>query len=177
MKSEFENTKTGGADETLRLVAGLPAPEGLEERVHAALRRAPRAGRVLAWPTPSVAGREWLRGAAAAAIAFVICGGGWGVYSRVGPRLDSGIGLRQPAQGSPLIPHAAPGSFAGANAVRTPETLNGPVVAGPATVHPAQAVAPQGAQKTGTKRTSSGATAKGKATAASAGQDTQPSGK
>ena len=56
---------SSSAEETLRLIASLPAPAGLEDRVHAALRSAPHGaparglragvaswGRVLAWPKP-----------------------------------------------------------------------------------------------------------------------------
>ena len=65
---------------TLRLIAGLPAPAGLEERVHRALRAAPResqgAGRVLAWPArfraKAVLESNWMRATAAAAIVFVV---------------------------------------------------------------------------------------------------------
>jgi hypothetical protein len=121
-------TVRGGAEETLRLIARLAAPAGLEGRVHHKLRTAPREARVLAWPMPAGTGREWMRAAAAAAIAFAIAGGGWSVYSRVQPR---------PAGGFTLAPHAAPGGFAGAGAVRTPQTLNGPVVDGPAPTSPA----------------------------------------
>ncbi len=77
------------AEDTLRLIASLPAPAGLEERVHKALRAAPRSGRVLAWPAGfrarTVMQNHWMRAAAAAAIVFVVVGGGWGVYSRVQP--------------------------------------------------------------------------------------------
>ena len=47
---------SSSAEETLRLIASLPAPAGLEDRVHAALRAAPRRGRVLAWPEASTRG-------------------------------------------------------------------------------------------------------------------------
>ncbi|MGB7546973.1 MAG: hypothetical protein WBM14_04420, partial [Terracidiphilus sp.] len=63
------------------------------------------------------------RGAAAAAIVFVVAGGGWGVYSRV-----------QPAQATKVIAMprvAAPSGFSSAGAMRTPQTLNGPVLAHP----------------------------------------------
>ncbi len=114
-------------EDTLRLVAGLPAPAGLEERVHKALRAAPRNGRVLAWPARlrarTVLESHWVRAAAAAAIVFVVVGGGWGVYSRV-----------QPGPGGKVIvmPQRAPssGGFQGAGAIRTPETLPGPKVRG-----------------------------------------------
>jgi|HubBroStandDraft_1064217.scaffolds.fasta_scaffold46227_2 hypothetical protein len=143
MNQDFQNAKSAGngvatargeAEETLRLIAQLPAPAGLEGRIHHKLRTAAgtgsHEGRVLAWPLPARTGREWMRAVAAAAIAFVIAGGGWGVYSRVQPRRVGGM---------TLTPHGAPGGFAGANAVRTPQTLNGPVVTSPAATHPAEA--------------------------------------
>ncbi len=43
----------GGSDSaeaTLRLIAQLPAPLGLEDRVLAGLNSAPRSGRLLHWP-------------------------------------------------------------------------------------------------------------------------------
>lgn len=116
------------ADRTLRLVAGLPAPEGLEERVHAALRSAPRSGRVLSWPSRFVSDSPWRRSAAAAAIAFVVVGGGWGVYSRVQPNNVIAMPLHAPAQSG----------FSGANAVHP--TLNGPVLQHPAPVVDPKAV-------------------------------------
>ncbi|MGO9339936.1 MAG: hypothetical protein ACLPY1_20745 [Terracidiphilus sp.] len=108
----------GEAEATLRLIASLPAPEGLEDRVHAALHRAPRHARVLAWPV-SPAG-EWLRAAAAAAIVFVVAGGGWGIYAHVQPG-QAGWGIAGPRVG-------APGAFSEGGAVRRPQTLVGPTV-------------------------------------------------
>lgn len=106
---------SSAAETTLRLLASLPAPEGLEDRIHASLRSAPRRARVLAWPLP-LAG-NWLRAAAAAAIVFVVAGGGWGIYSRVQPGLTS--------QGS-AIPHVgAQGGFSEGGAVQRPQTLPG----------------------------------------------------
>jgi len=113
-------------EETLRLIAGLPAPAGVEERVHAALRAAPDKardkGHVLAWPArwraKAVLESDWMRAAAAAAIVFVVVGGGWGVYTRV----------QQGQTGSVVVmPLRAPssGGFAGAGAMRTPSTLPG----------------------------------------------------
>ncbi len=111
------------AEETLRLIASLPAPEGLADRIHEALRSAPRRGRVLAWPSGASAS-GWMRGAAAAAIAFVVIGGGWGVYSRV----QHG----QPAHVVAVPLHGTnAGGFANAEAMRKPRTLNGPVLSGP----------------------------------------------
>lgn len=114
-------------DATLRLIARLPAPEGLEQRMQAALREAPASAKVLAWPTGGWQTgpmrdpmRNWLRTAAAAALAFVVAGGGWGVYRSVQPVLPSG------AQAEP--PHlTAPEGFSSAGAMRTPQTLNGPL--------------------------------------------------
>jgi len=73
----------GEAEATLRLIASLPPPQGLEERLHASLAEAPRRGRVLAWPAALNPGSAWMRSAAAAAIVSVVVGGGWGVYSRI----------------------------------------------------------------------------------------------
>jgi hypothetical protein len=68
----------------------------------------------------------WMRAAAAAAIVAVVVGGGWGISSRF-----------QPAQPSSAIavPQRGAGQtqgFSSAGAMRTPQTLNGPVVAHPA---------------------------------------------
>jgi hypothetical protein len=120
----------GTAEATLRLIAILPAPEGLEDRVNASLRTAqrsaPRRGRVLAWPAVIGPGRDWMRSAAAAAIVFVVAGGGWGIYTHV-----------QPARGIAAPPRvAAPSGFSSAGAMRTPNTLNGPVAPQPATTKP-----------------------------------------
>lgn len=118
------------AEVTLRLIGSLPAPEGLEERVKMALRAAPRTGRVLHWPASSGSGHGWThstvaRCAAAAAIVFVVAGGGWGVYSRV-----------QPIQNPKVIAMprvASPGAFSNAGAMRTPQTLDGHLLTHPVT--------------------------------------------
>jgi len=114
------------AEATLRLIASLPAPEGIEGRVEAALRAAPRrTGFVHRWTAFAGPGQRWMqnalvRGAAAAAIVLVVAGGGWSVYSRV-----------QPAQTSKVITvprAAASGGFSNSGAMRTPQTLSGPVL-------------------------------------------------
>jgi hypothetical protein len=126
-------------DETMRMIARIPAPEGLEERVKAGLHLAEKHGRVLAWPTAkrprsARASRNWVpavwiqtgwaRGAAAAAIALAVAGGGWGIYSRVAPA--------QSAK-TLALPQAQPsGSFSEAGAMRRPPTLTGPKAPGPA---------------------------------------------
>jgi hypothetical protein len=137
------------AEETLRIVANLPAPAGLEDRVHAALRVAPRRGRVLAWPEGFRPQSGWMRTAAAAAIVFVVAGGGWGVYTRVEQN--------RPAKVLVMPRVAAPGGFSGASAVRTPQTLTGPTVA-PLPVQ--STTLPQSAQPKTAKKPAAKASAK-----------------
>jgi hypothetical protein len=117
--SGIDRTSTG--EETLRLIAGLPAPEGIEARVHAALRSAPRRGRVLAWPQVLRTEAAWVRAAAAAAIVMVVAGGGWGVYTSIQPSL---------AAKQPVVPArvGGAGGFSNADAKRSPQTLQLPVV-------------------------------------------------
>ena len=125
-RNESSNHSGGSeAEQTLRLIANLPAPEGLEDRVHAGLLAAPRGGRVLFWPAPFSPASGWLRSAAAAAIVCVVAGGGWGIYSHVQPGQPQGIA-------GPRI--AGPGQFSTGEAMRRPQTLNGPVAPQPGTV-------------------------------------------
>lgn len=119
---EIDRASTG--EDTLRLIAGLPSPTGLEDRVRVALRTAPRQGRVLAWPLALRADTGWVRATAAAAIVMIVAGGGWGVYSHIQPW--------QPAK--TLVAPArvgTAGEFSGASAVRSPQTLQPPVVSAP----------------------------------------------
>jgi hypothetical protein len=125
------NAAMADVDVTLRLLANVNAPEGLEERVHATLRRTSRSGgRVIEFPGRRASDSVWVRTAAAAAICFVVVGGGWGVYSRV-----------QTARVIAMPSHlGAPGNgFSNSNAIRTPQTLNGPVINHPAATQPANA--------------------------------------
>ena len=110
------------AEETLRMIASLPAPEGLEDRVKARLHSSPRGARVVAWPFASA--DHWMRAAAAAAIVTVIAGGGWGVYShiQVAP-LPAAMVEQQNVNGE--------GHFSTAGAKHVPQTLDGPVVTSP----------------------------------------------
>lgn len=117
------------AEETLRLIASLPAPQGLADRVHVGLRSAPHNGRIVMWRGPLSPGGGWmyssmLRGAAAAAIVCVVAGGGWRIYSHV-----------HPADSAKVLDLAAPASpakaFSNAGAKRVPETLQGPVISHP----------------------------------------------
>jgi len=142
-------------DETLRMIARMPAPEGLEDRVKAGLHLAEGPRRVLAWPAarraqsgravsvsapsvrmasvwaPGVRVRTgwvrtgWARGAAAAAIALAVAGGGWGIYSRIEPAQSAKAVATPQAKPSAT---AQTGAFGEAGAMRRPLTLAGPVV-------------------------------------------------
>jgi len=123
-------SSSGEFDETLRLIARISAPEGLEERVQVGLRTVSPKARILRWPEALRLENAWMqnlaRAAAAAAIVAVVVGGGWGVSSRFQPN--------QPTSAIAVPPHiSAQGGFSSAGAMRTPQTLNGPVVAHPAT--------------------------------------------
>ena len=120
------------AEKTLRLIATLPAPEGIEERVKAGLHAAPRQAHVIRWPFAAGSRERWMqssamRAAAEAAIVIVVAGGGWEVYShiKVAP-VPTAVAAPQPISGQ--------GGLSTAAARRTPQTLEGPVVATPATV-------------------------------------------
>lgn len=119
---------------TLRWIATLTPPAGLEDRIHARLRAQLNAGdgmetsesRVYEWPSSRPVTRRWLqndllRCAAAAAIVAIIVGGGWGITSRIQPATT--------AKGTALPDRVAgPSHFSTAGAMRTPQTLHGPVV-------------------------------------------------
>lgn len=139
IQNEFSNDSGAGeAERTLRLIASLSPPEGLEDRVQSGLRAAPRRGRVLAWPAAFSPAGGWLRAAAAAAIVFVVAGGGWRIYSHVQP------GVPEHGVAGPHV--AGPGTFTEGGAMRRPQTLVGPVVTHP----PAPATArPKTAAKAG----------------------------
>jgi hypothetical protein len=129
----------GAADETLRIIASLPAPAGLEDRVREAMSKAPRTASVLSWPPESR--RGWMnsavaRGAAAAAIVFVVGGGGWGVYSRIHPAPVPNNVIAMPRV-------VTPGGFSSAGAMRTPQTLNGPTLVHPVAPAPDHASPPK----------------------------------
>jgi len=130
IQDEFD-LSAGALDEerTLRLIATLPAPEGLEERMKASLRSAPRRANVVVWPFSSAEDGRWMqragmRAAAAAAIVLLIAGGGWEVYSHIQPApLPAAVSAPQPLNGG--------GGFNAAGAKRVPQTLEGPIVASP----------------------------------------------
>ena len=105
---------------TLHLLAKLPAPAGLEDRLFTGVMAAPRKERLFEWPRP-LSARDWVRGIAAAALVLAVGGGGWGIYAHVQPN--------EPAQGI-LATHPMfhPGGFSSADMIRRPQTLKGPVV-------------------------------------------------
>jgi hypothetical protein len=107
-------------DATLHLLAKLPVPAGMEDRVFAGVLSKPRKGRVLEFPGPLYA-RDLVRGIAAAALVLAVGGGGWGIYAHVQPN--------EPAR-AVVAPRTMfqPGGFSSAEMIRRPQTLNGPVV-------------------------------------------------
>lgn len=120
--NEFSLSPTSAAEETLRLVAKLPAPDGLVDRVQQKLRTAARPARVFAWPLGAGTFRysAAMRGAAAAAIVLIVSGGGWSIYSHVQP-LPVASPMATPAR-------IGGGGFSSAGAMRTPDSPNGPVI-------------------------------------------------
>ncbi len=127
-KSFDRSADVADAEQTLRLVASLPAPKDLEERVKASLRTGHQRAEVVAWPFPS-AGRSWMQNAAmrtgaAAAIVLVIAGGGWEVYSHIQPAaVPTAVSAPQPLSGR--------GGFSTAGTKRVPQMLDEPPVALP----------------------------------------------
>jgi hypothetical protein len=131
----FANDCAG--EDTLRLIANLPVPADLEERVKSRLGRATRTGRVLFWPSGHGSGDGWrrnsaVRAVAAAAIVFVVVGGGWGVHTRIQPATQSNVIVMPPRVN-------AAGGFSSSGAMRTPQTLDGPILTRPVAEAPAQA--------------------------------------
>jgi len=118
------------AEKTLRLIATLPAPKGIEERVKSGLRTAPLQAAVIAWPLATGNRNGWMhasavRAAAAAAIVMVVAGGGWEVYSHI--RVASApTAIATPA------PISGQSGLSAAGTKRVPQTLEGPVIASPA---------------------------------------------
>lgn len=120
----------GPGEETLRMIAILPAPGGLADRVKSGLATAPQAGRILMWRGPLRPAGGWqyssfARGAAAAAIVCVVAGGGWQVYSRVQPLAPARVVVSPP----PIAPSGR--GFSQSNAAHVPDTVVGPVLRHP----------------------------------------------
>jgi hypothetical protein len=150
MKTEIRDQGSGfsAAEETLRLLARLQAPEGLEDRVQEGLRVAvvssATTAKFFSWPARLSPSGGWMRSApmraaAAAAIVAVVVGGGWIVSSRL-PMAQPGVAA------SPR--GAAAGGFSNAGARRTPQTLDRPLVAVPVGT-PKEKAAPQAKEKAG----------------------------
>ena len=123
------------AERSLRLLASLPAPTGLEDRLKSGLRNASQHASPIPWPLSSSGAARWaqssyMRGAAAAAIVLVVVGGGWGVYSRFQPASVPA------AQVAPQPMSGGSGGFSTAGARRTPKTVEVPVIAAPAPTKP-----------------------------------------
>ena len=133
-------------DATLHLLATLPAPRGLKDRVFAGMMAGPRKARVLEWPQPLYS-RDWVRGIAAAAIVLAVGSGGLGLYSHVKPS--------EPAR-AVTTPHTMfqSGGFSSAEMIRRPQTLNGPPVkkTEPAVTAKAKTAEDTAAEKTVHKR-------------------------
>jgi hypothetical protein len=127
------------AEETLRFIATLPAPEGLADRVQARLAAAPRRPSLL--NSFSFSRNGWmfspvLRGCAAAAIVLLVAGGGFAICTRVQPSPSAKI-IETPAR-------IGPGSgFSTGGAMRTPDTLKGPVLTPEAIPAQQNVIAPQ----------------------------------
>lgn len=125
-----ETMELSEAEATLRLIAKLPAPDGLAERVQGRLKAAPvsvleTGAQVLQWPVRRSGWTGWARGVAAAAIVCVVAGGAWQISTHIVPGA-SGNAVAAPV---PVPSRARPaGGFSSAGAMRTPDTLNGPVL-------------------------------------------------
>jgi hypothetical protein len=103
------------AEETLRQLAALPAPEDLTDRVHARLQAAQTA------PVPRGFWAYWLPAqrfqfAAAATLMLAVAGSTWAVYHRH-PQASTATQTVQPA------PASAGGGFGTAGSERVPPTL------------------------------------------------------
>jgi hypothetical protein len=153
MKTEIRDQGSGivAAEETLRLLARLDAPEGLEERVQESLRGAAVAtahkARILSWPAWLRPSSGWMqsapmRAAAAMAIVAVVVGGGWIVASRL-PASQPATALALPAQTGTRQ------GFSTGEAIRTPKTLDRPIVEIPSP--PSPAITPTAPPKTAEK--------------------------
>ena len=127
-------------DATLHMLAKLPVPVGMEDRVFAGVLAAPRGARVLHWPRPFYT-RDWMRGIAAAAIVLAVGGGGWGIYSHVERNAPAQVEVtpRRIQQ---------PGAFSSAGVMRRPQTITGPVVNKPAAMEAPKAPVAAEAAKT-----------------------------
>jgi hypothetical protein len=162
-RSNNISDRVRNAEQTLRLLANVPPPEGLVDRVQASLRTAPRQSFLLSWRS-SLSHNGWmyspaLRGAAAAAIVCLVAGGGWRIYSRVQPAPTAKVMVMPARVGNS-------GGFSSAGAMHTPDTLQGPVLAhpivpaqkntaAPPPAHKPQVIAPKSKTASGKKKAAS----------------------
>lgn len=138
---------SGTGEDTLRLLAGLPAPAGLDDRLKAGLRQSPQTGRILMWRGPLRPVGGWMhasafRGAAAAAIVCAVAGGGWQMYSH----------LQMPPTAKVVATPSTGNGFSTAGGVRRPETLEGPVLKHPSQVNVVEKVPERGKTAPATKK-------------------------
>lgn len=128
----------GPGEDTLRLIAGLPAPDGLADRVRSGLDAAPQAGwmaigRGLFRPPGGWMYSGLVRTLAATAIVCLVVGGGWSLYSHVQPSVKLVV-----LPSAPVSPGG--NGFSSAGARRVPETLQGPVLNHPVAAPPETSV-------------------------------------
>ena len=121
------NAEVMEAEKSLRMIASLPSPIGIEDRVKARLRTAPAKAGMIGWPAANRANwtQAWyMRAAAAAAIVFVVAGGGWGVHARF---------RSAPEPAAEAVPQRIGGSggFSSSGAMRTLKTVDAPKVVVP----------------------------------------------
>jgi hypothetical protein len=139
-------------EDTLRILAALPPPEGMVDRVQARLQTAPRFstrfGGILPWPVsfaPAWGYGGMARSAAAAAIVCLVAGGGWQIYSHVQTGPSAQI-LVMPAPSGPARGFSIGGSVHTPDPVRTPAparplnsspAISRPIISKPALSGPA----------------------------------------
>ena len=112
-------------EETLRRLAQLPAPAGLQERVQTRLAAANKQNK-RDWRAFFAEFFEpqsnWRKGLEAAAIVLLVFGVGWGIA----------LSIQAPAPAAQAAPPpvgvTVGGGFSSAGAIRTPQTLQGPAV-------------------------------------------------
>ncbi|WP_263359999.1 hypothetical protein [Acidicapsa ligni] len=125
-ESPQSDTRLTEAEHTLRLLANLPPPEGLTDRIHHRLRFAPepRGMRFLNWRflgQPAMG----LQFAGAALVLVALAGGSWSLYHRAGhvqavvPQTGNSVSAPVNAPASPV----ESSGFRNAGAVRVPPTL------------------------------------------------------
>jgi len=123
------------ANETLRLIASVSPPQGLEERIHLRLRsarNAPKSSRF--WPGWNTGMSSPMRAgfAVAALVLAALVGGGWEFHrinaaktaiSASDARQAPAVSLT-PVQAPAQVPPPSKSGFSTANSMRVPPTLN-----------------------------------------------------